>query len=204
MIFRNKSVNEELFVPVARYLRYRRVIGTLPKNRKIKIVDFGCDPEFSLYNYCKQNGVKIEKYAGVDPLLDQGILEKYKNDKNLVLIKEPVEKPNKLPDGTFDFAISLALLEHLVKPELLIGEAVRLLKKGGKFILTTPTPRAKPILEMLSFRLHLLSSESIADHKQYFDKKTLTSLLNKFTNISFKHTYFDFGVNNLVIVTKVK
>lgn len=203
MIFRNKTVNEEYLVPVARYLRYRKVIGLLPKKRQIKIVDFGCDPEFSFYNYCLRHGVNIKKYAGIDPLLDESILKENKGREKIILIKSPVEKSNKLKSGSFDFAISLALLEHLKNPTLLIDEGLRLLKKGGVFIFTTPTPFAKPILETLSFQLHLLSPESIADHKNYFTKKSIYKLVEKH-NVKFEHNYFDFWVNNLVVLTKKK
>jgi len=202
MIFRNKTVNEELFVPVARHLRYRRVIKLLPKGKNISMVDFGCDPEMSFYMYCKNQGVKIDKFAGIDPLLDKSVLKKYKGNNKIILKKEFIRKDNRLPKNSFDYAISLALLEHLEKPNLLIENAIGLLKKGGRFVFTTPTPFAKPILETLSFRLHLLSSESIADHKNYFNKKTLDKLLSKYNNIAYTHKYFDFGVNNLVVVTK--
>lgn len=168
MIFRNRTVKEELFVPIARYLRYRRVIPLLPKNKHLKIIDFGCDPEFSFYNYCLKKDIKIKKYTGVDPLLDKGLLKKQKNNKNLILIKKKVEDVKGLKPNSFDYSISMALLEHLVDPSILIKRALSFTKKGGKFIFTTPTPFAKPILETLSFRLNLLSPESISDHKFKF------------------------------------
>lgn len=201
MIFRNKTVNEELLVPIARYLRYRRVIPLLPKNRPLHIIDFGCDPEFSFYNYCLAKGVKIERYTGVDPLLNKNLLKKQNKNKKINLIKNTVEEANNLKPNSYDFSISLALLEHLVDPSVLILKALKSTKKGGKFIFTTPTPLAKPILETLSFRLNLLSPESIADHKNYFKKDDLSNLVKEH-KVKFSHKYFDFGVNNLVVLTK--
>lgn len=205
MIIKNNSVKEELFVPLARYLRYRKVIPLLTKNKQISIVDFGCDPEFSFYAYCKKNEVKIDKYLGIDPLLDNTLMKKFKNNNVVTLVKSyiPVSNESKPKSNQYDFAISLALLEHLEKPGLLIEEAVRVLKKGGKFIFTTPTPFAEPILEFLSFKLHLLSPESIADHKNYFNRRSLSVLLSEFENVEYEHKYFDFGVNNLVVMTKL-
>lgn len=64
----------------------------------------------------------------------------------------------KLPikDNRVDCVFMLAVLEHLLMDMFLIDKAVRVLKKGGFFIVTTPTSVAKPVLEFLSYRLHLI------------------------------------------------
>lgn len=76
----------------------------------------------------------------------------------------------KLPmkDQKVDCVFMLAVLEHLPINTFLVDEAVRVLKKGGYFILTTPTPMAKPVLEFLAYRLHLISEESIREHQHYY------------------------------------
>ena len=43
-----------------------------------------------------------------------------------------------IPDGTFDVAISFQVIEHIRNDKDLINEVHRVLKKGGKFIVTTP------------------------------------------------------------------
>jgi len=102
VIIKNTSVKEELFVPLARYLRYRRVIGHLPRKTKVSMVDFGCDPEFSFFTYCKEKGVDVKKYMAVDPLLDDKILRKHKNSKNITLVKDrvPLKKKGLLKSGS--------------------------------------------------------------------------------------------------------
>jgi len=42
------------------------------------------------------------------------------------------------PDSFFDTVVSGEVIEHLEKPELFIKEAARILKKGGKLLITTP------------------------------------------------------------------
>ncbi len=61
----------------------------------------------------------------------------------------------------------LAVLEHLPVDTPLLSEAVRVLKRNGYFIVTTPAPAAKPVLEFLSFRLHLVSEESINSGRHF-------------------------------------
>ncbi len=41
-------------------------------------------------------------------------------------------------DNSFDFVISFQVIEHIEDDELFVKEAMRVLKPGGKFILTTP------------------------------------------------------------------
>lgn len=43
-----------------------------------------------------------------------------------------------LPDKYFDVVFSGEVIEHLSEPDLLFKEAYRILKKGGKLVITTP------------------------------------------------------------------
>lgn len=84
-----------------------------------------------------------------------------------------------LEDCSVDRVFLLAVLEHLDETSLIIDESFRILKKGGKLIITTPTVIAKPVLEFLSFRLHLISEESIREHKHYYTKNELQTLFQQ-------------------------
>ncbi len=48
--------------------------------------------------------------------------------------------PNRVPlaDGSIDFVFALEVIEHLVSPSHLVGEAFRLLAPGGHLLVTTP------------------------------------------------------------------
>ncbi|MBP6256774.1 hypothetical protein KA405_03490 [Patescibacteria group bacterium] len=39
--------------------------------------------------------------------------------------------------------------------------------------MTTPSVWSQPVLELLAYRLHVISEEEIRDHKEYFDKQKL-------------------------------
>jgi len=77
---------------------------------------------------------------------------------------------------------------------------VRITKPGGRIIITTPTKRAKNILEFLSHNLHVLSRREIEEHKRYFDKSDLLSFLKDSRIKRWKHCTFECGMNNLLVV----
>ena len=73
----------------------------------------------------------------------------------------------------------LAVLEHLEHPTPILREIRRVLTPSGKLVLTVPSKAAKPILEFLAFRLGIISRAEIADHKTYYDRRSLTRLLDQ-------------------------
>lgn len=107
-----------------------------------------------------------------------------------------------LKGGKADCVWMLAVLEHLPPGSFLIGEAVRVLKKGGYFIVTTPSPMAKPVLEILSYRLHAISEESIREHQHYYTKKELEALMKSHGCRMEAYKKFQFGMNQLAVGKK--
>jgi ubiquinone/menaquinone biosynthesis C-methylase UbiE len=97
------------------------------------------------------------------------------------IILSPINLDNGIPleDGNVDCVTMLALLEHLDKPASVLQEVFRILRPGGKVILTTPAPCSKPLLEFLAFRLKLISAEEIKDHKHYFSGREIRHLFRK-------------------------
>lgn len=103
-----------------------------------------------------------------------------------------------IKDQKADCVLMLAVLEHLPMDNCLIDEAVRVLKKGGSFILTTPSPAAKPVLELLSYKLHFISEESIREHRHYYTKGELIELMEKHGCKVTAYRRFQFGLNELI------
>lgn len=60
-----------------------------------------------------------------------------KND-NVEFIKMNVPPLKNIADHSFDFVISFQVIEHIKNDELFVKEIFRVLKDGGKFIVTTP------------------------------------------------------------------
>ena len=62
-----------------------------------------------------------------------------------------------LPDGTFDSVWAGEILEHVLEPQKIISEAARLLKPGGKLIMSTPIGHH----HYDAYHLHAWDDESI-------------------------------------------
>lgn len=106
-------------------------------------------------------------------------------------------------DRSFDFITMLAVMEHLEDDVAVLRECERLLKPGGGLLITVPSWYAKPILEILSFKLNLLNPDEIRDHKRYYDKSDLVSLFEQIDGLYLQeHAYFQFGFNNRVFARK--
>lgn len=194
------SHEEELLEPVARQFRYRTGIKYIPKNKPVIIVDLGCGPKARFYKYATKKGVKIKKYIGIDPLIKSNLF----TQNNIVIYKSSLNEKVPLPKGNADFVVGFAFLEHINNPEIIINDGLRVLKKGGRAIFTAPTPKAKKILEFLSFKLGLISKREIAEHKNYFTKDSLIELINDKNNYKVIHSYFELGLNNIFVLEKLK
>lgn len=186
--FQEKEPFLEKFLQI---LRFSRVFPYLKNNSKV--LDIGCG-----YNGAMLSVISSKIYEGMG--IDVSVSKK----KIANNIKLSSQRSAKLQKNYFDLATCLAVVEHLEKPIVLLKIAYKSLKKNGKLIITTPSPIAKPILEFLAFRLGVVSKQEIKDHKKYYSKDELVSLLVscgfKQKNIEVKS--FSFGMNTFAIVKK--
>lgn len=56
----------------------------------------------------------------------------------ITAIKHDLEQPLPFGDGVFDTVVCSEILEHLFRPDLLLREVMRVLKPGGRVIVTVP------------------------------------------------------------------
>ena len=96
-----------------------------------KVLDIGCGPGTYLDDIQKKTGATG---FGCDIRTDVFAMNK---NKNVKLIEGDMLR---LPysDGKFDKLFSLGVLEHDPDHDRVFGEAARVLKKGGKILLTVP------------------------------------------------------------------
>jgi ubiquinone/menaquinone biosynthesis C-methylase UbiE len=120
-------------------------------------------------------------------------------DQNCIFMKGQLDHKIPIEDSIVDVITSLAVLEHIQHPATFVNEILRVLKPRGCCILTTPSPRAKPLLEFLACR-RIISEQDIRDHKHYYTSNQLRCLLSEFTSV--KISYFQFGFNTLVFAMK--
>lgn len=199
-----KLFDENLLEPLFRALRFRQSWEDLPKQVSV-CIDLGCGPEMRYLSEMIKKKVDVGRYVGIDPLLSIDRLKEKASLDGVILepIAKPVEYITTLPSESADLIVGFAFLEHIDDPQKTLLETVRVLKKGGKAIFTTPTKAAKPVLEFLSYRLGLVSRREIEEHKQYFQKEDLLNLLDENKQqVNIKHKYFEFGMNNYFVVSK--
>jgi ubiquinone/menaquinone biosynthesis C-methylase UbiE len=203
LISKMQIFEEALLEPLARWVRFHQGHKFIPTDKPLQIVDLGCGPQLRFYHFANKRGIKIRHYTGVDPLVNNALVTKFKNHSQITIVNRPLVKKISLKSNSADLVVAFAFFEHIDHPKEILAEAYRLLNPGGKIILTVPSVRAKAVLEFLSFKLNLISKREIEEHQQYFDQQSLMKLLPKGINWQqVKHSYFELGMNNLFVIEK--
>lgn len=190
-----KTAHMERKEPILEYLlsyvRFSKAYKFIDNNAVI--ADIGCGYRGNLLANLSK---KIKVGVGYDISVNTKGLP-----KNIRLVKTDINRIIDTKKNYFDNITALAVLEHVENPEIFLKKIKIMLKKGGKVILTTPHKSGKVILETLS-KIGLISSDEIDDHKNYFDKKSLSKLFRKSGFKIVKVEQFGLGWLNLVGVAK--
>ena len=130
--------------------------GKIVKNEIFgKCLDVGCNSHFL------HKEIDNKDMIGLDVVIDQFKERTIKGDAQEVPVKTNI----------FDCVIAGELIEHLENPALFVKECHRILKRGGKFIITTPNRK--------SWWNRLIKSYHIKYHKFLFTKNELKDILKK-------------------------
>lgn len=178
----------EVFV---RYLRHREVVKELLKPKPV-VLDVGCG-----FNYLFLSSIHNKISSGYG--FDLNVADK--NLKNLEIRFHKFYKTLPYPNEFFDYVTSIATFEHFENPEDLIYEFARVLKKGGRVILTTPSKKSEKILNLLAF-FRILNPNEIKDHKDYFDPEDVELFFSKQSFRKIKVKPFELGYNILYVFEK--
>jgi methionine biosynthesis protein MetW len=116
------------------YQRSRQVYDALDRHISpgSRCLDVGCGDGHALGDWAVAREIR---YVGVD--IARSAVDR---TRARGLEAHVVEDSGRLPfpDGSFDAAVSLEVIEHLFQPEATIREALRIVKPGGVVIVTTP------------------------------------------------------------------
>ncbi|MCU0291452.1 MAG: methyltransferase domain-containing protein [Thermoanaerobaculaceae bacterium] len=100
-------------------------------------------------------------------------------------------------DQTFDAVVMLAALEHIVDKVPLARECRRVLRPGGRAVLTVPSPVADRVIELL-VAVHILDGMSLDQHHGFHPGLTPGIFLPHGFRLE-HHSRFQLGLNNLFV-----
>jgi len=170
-------------------VRFGRVGAEVPTGAVV--LDLGCGTG----DFLRWLEPRLKRGFGLDARVADGELS-----EKVRIETSDLEEPIPFPEASVDTVTALALVEHLRNPGALVREVLRVLQPGGRFVLTTPAPAARPVLEFLAFRLGVISKADIADHKHYFSRAELKSLVAEFSSVRVEG--FLLNLNQLVVAQK--
>jgi hypothetical protein len=190
---RNLTQNAFLEGFLTRY-RTRKIV---PYIRPGNVLDFGCGSHF--YTLKALQGV-FKNAIGLDQLF---------LGRPPVKHAEGFYSVGSLDDvAGFDFKIdqvvALACFEHFYESELrkVLLHIHASTGPDAQVIGTVPTPRAKPVLEFISYKLRLIDATQIEDHKRYYDLRTLGNLAGSAGWRVDVYKTFQYGMNSLFVFSK--
>jgi len=156
-------------------IKWPKLKKFIPLEKEIVIVDFGCG-NGQIIQEIKKINLKAE-YIGLD--VSETALKSAKTilpDCKFYKIEDGGKLP--LKNNSVDFIFSSEVIEHIYDTENAFSEISRILKSGGKLLLTVPYHGLiKNILIMFfAFDKHF---NPTGPHIRFFSKRTLFSLLKK-------------------------
>jgi SAM-dependent methyltransferase len=154
------------------------------------VLDVGCHQG----EFLRSLGRAIGPSVGLDPLAPEVDISPHH------LLPLSFAEPLDLPDESFDSVVMLATLEHIRDKDPLARECARLLRPGGRVIITVPSPRVDGIVHFFC-RLGLADGMSLDEHHG-FDPRTTLALFTRHGLELEQHRRFQLGLNNLYVFRK--
>jgi len=154
------------------YEKFARIRSKIKSGR---LLDIGCGPGTfigTLGSSVSATGVDISKQQ-----ISYALANNKDAEKNFKVVNDP---PYEFADGLFDTVTLIELVEHLPYEQclLLLKEAHRLLRSGGRILISTPDYFGLwPFLEVLVNRLGKINYEE--QHITHFDETKLRQLVDE-------------------------
>ena len=168
---KRRGVVGRIILPITRYLRAVNAEKYMkPAERHL---DIGCGDGYFLRRS------KCQERFGLDKLLGDEVIDKLD-----------------FPDSYFDYVTMLAVIEHLSCPEGIFKEVARVLRTGGRFIVTTPRKSADLLIKVYAKNID-------QEHESYFDYDRMTKLAETMFEIV-DYRRFIFGLNQVFCLEKIK
>jgi 2-polyprenyl-3-methyl-5-hydroxy-6-metoxy-1,4-benzoquinol methylase len=144
-------------------------IDCVPASGGLRVLDVGCGSGLN----SKAIAALGHHVSGVD--LSEAAIERYRSygfEGRAADIEEGLNYPN----DSFDLVFCAEVIEHMTSPEVLIAEMKRVLKPGGRLVLTTPNS-AFWLYRVLGVLGYTVGELQHPKHFQYFSRRSLLKLL---------------------------
>ena len=170
--------------------RWRERVARPWISNNARILDIGCHQG----EFLSRLGKRIVNSVGIDLLATPARTERYE------IRAEAFREPLPLPDESFDCVVLLATLEHMSDKESVARECRRILRPGGRVIITVPSPRVDAIIDWL-VRSGVADGMSLEEHHGY--KPSATPELFEKSGLELVcHRRFQLGLNNLFVFAR--
>jgi SAM-dependent methyltransferase len=160
--------------------------------RASRILDIGCHQGEFLFWL----GEKIAPSVGFDPL--------YKEDaspKRHLFFARNFQEGLPLEQNSFNAITLLATLEHIHDKAGIARESARLLRPGGRVIITVPSPLVDKILDFL-IMLRIVDGMSLEEHHGFLPEELPGIFIPAGFSLRIKQK-FQFGLNNLYVFERL-
>lgn len=183
-------------------LKWPKLSGLIPKGN-VSILEFGCGKGVLIVEMRKIN--PEAKYTGLD-VSSEG-LEGAKVNCPWAEFKK-IEDGGKFPleDNSIDFVMSSEVVEHIYDTQNAFRELARVVKKGGKVLITTPFHGLLKNLALIlfGFEKHF---DPTGPHIRFFTKKNLIKILGEngfeIEKVDYFGRFFPFS-HSIIILAKKK
>lgn len=150
--------------------RYSNVIDRVNEGPAVqRILDAGCGNGWLASLYADKHMV-----VGID--LADGNLTRIR-DKGIHAVKHNLDGALPFADAVFDTVVCSEILEHVFRPDLVLREVLRVLKPGGRVVLTVPN------LHCMRNRLDLL----VGKHTPFIEFRVYDDKTDELSHVGVQH-----------------
>ena len=194
-----RSVLKTCLGRINRYTIEKRVQVVLPWV-KGDVLDVGCGA-----GYLARSVGGGQRYVGIDVSEEkvQLLKQKYVDHPDHEFWCIDVDEPAAFASlgSAFDTISLLAVIEHLRNPESLLKYLHRLLKDGGRLLITTPTPAGDKVGHFISTTISG-GREFPHPHVRIYRRASLAAIAEECGFAVLRYGGFELGMNQLLVCTK--
>ncbi|OGD55266.1 hypothetical protein A3E73_02160 [Candidatus Beckwithbacteria bacterium RIFCSPHIGHO2_12_FULL_47_17] len=182
-------------------IRVKKIFQELGNIRHKKLLDVGCEAGYITLKLA-QKGAQVTAIDLIEEPIKQ--LRLRLKDQSLK-IKLRVADATKLPfkPDTFDIILATEVIEHITKLPLFVAGAAKVLKPGGKLLITFPNENLRqklyPVVSLFGIKAELENQVTLNNFRS---EKILKLFAQKFTLIKHYRLPWFLPITNLMLFKK--